>query len=802
MLLALWATGCKTYVQDLDITQERLDAATPPLDGSHMLVQSFISQHPNLCEIELLPAVYQTPGQGTLTVCLQGIGPNTTPLVRQCIDVTSIAHNVPLRLAFLPQKDSAGKAYKLVLEGSPGVRVGFWYSSVDAYGNGELLLDGQVSGDLRFSTHYRYDLAAMGHDIGKGLRQSGWLFIPFSLLLLLPGYVLWYSLGLAKPNDPIANLAMCLAISLGLIPIALLWSTVVGLRWDRISCVAALIVLALCAATRLLRTKFSDLVPWTTERNRPTALLTGVLFALTLLVRFVQIRNLIVPAWVDSPQHALITQLFVLYGQVPQSYEPLLPIKDFVYHFGFHADTALFHWLSGLAIPQAMLILGQILNAVSMLMAYLVTWRLVQRKLSAITAALIVGLVSYMPAYYVSWGRYTQLTGMLLLPAAMVTALDWLETQKRDYRLLLMAGLIQSGLFLTHVRVTVFAICFLSAFMLCESIGQLRARNKDALLELWSRAGLCILATLCISAPWLVRMITHLHVFLPDPTTLSTHVVPSSSSPYGLLFITRNRELMSLAAIGGLCGLLKRKKESIWILAWCMLVALLTYPRLVGLLAANLLNPSAAVIALFLPMAIWGGQAVACIWDSIQPILSALLRKVGAQRNTTILLRSILAVLLLGTALWNGWGIIQIINPITVLATHEDWQAMDWIEDNTPPNALFLINARHWQYGIYTGTDGGYWIAPLTGRRTLLPTLPYAYGSPDYVQRVNEMARIVAETKDVNELSFQTLLAQEKVTHIYIGAKGGPLTPKMFLGNARYRPVYNSGAVWIFEVVR
>lgn len=799
-LLVLGITGCKTYIQDLDISQEHLDTATPPLDGSHVFVQSFISRRPNLCEIELLPAVYQTPGQGTLTVCLREMGSDTTSIVCQSIDVTSLAHNVPLPLTFTPQKDSAGKAYELFLEGSSGVRVGLWYSSVDAYGDGELQVDGHSSGDLRFATRCRYDLVAMGYDVGKGLRQSGWLFMPLSLLLLLPGYIVWYSLGLARPNDPIANLALCLAISLALIPLTLLWSTVVGLRWDRTVCIVAFVALALYTVFHLFHTRFGDFASWNIRSNYPAALLTLVLFALTLLVRFVQIRTLIVPAWVDSPQHVLITQLVALYGQIPRSYEPLLPINNFVYHFGFHADTVLFHWLSGLDIPQAMLILGQVLNAISMLMAYLVTWRLVQRRLAAIVAALIVGFVSYMPAYYVSWGRYTQLTGTLLLPASMVTALNWLEAKQRDYRLLLIAGLTQAGLFLTHVRVTVFAACFVSTFVLYESIGQLRTRNKHALLELWCRGGLWALAALCMSGPWLVQVITHIRVFLPD--SLSAQIVTSPNSPYGLLFVIRNRELMVLAALGGVLGLLRHKKESMWVLSWCLVVAVLTHPKVAGILAPNLLNPSAAVIALFLPLSILGGQAVTCIWDSGQPLLSTLLRRVGIQRHTTTVRQLVLAIVLLSIALWNGWGMIQIINPVTILATSEDIEAMNWIKENTPLDALFLINTRLWQYGIYTGTDGGYWIAPLTGRNTLLPALPYAYGSPDYVRRINEMARIVAETTGANEAPFQSLVAQEKITHIYIGTKGGPLTPKMFLGNTRYRPVYSSGAVWIFEVVK
>jgi hypothetical protein len=67
---------------------------------------------------------------------------------------------------------------------------------------------------------------------------------------------------------------------------------------------------------------------------------------------------------------------------------------------------------------------------------------------------------------------------------------------------------------------------------------------------------------------------------------------------------------------------------------------------------------------------------------------------------------------------------------------------------------------------------------------------------------VSELAKVVSEVKDADDPGLQSVVQQEGVTHVYIGAKGGALTPQMFLCSARFRPVYCTGAVWIFEVVR
>jgi hypothetical protein len=799
--LALLTTSCQAFVLDTDVVQARFDAATPPLDGSHRLVQSFFCQRPNLCEIELLPAVYETPGDGTLTWRLTSTVDHRE-LAAQSIPVADIRPNVPLRLTFSPQPDSAGRTYMLSLQGTAGVRVGFWRSSLNAYG-GELQVDGSADpGDLRFTTRCRYDLPTMFRQLGASFLPQIGLLIPLAALLLLPGYVLRHSVGLMQGNDPVATLGLGIALSLALVPVALLWSSVLGLHWQRTLCQVAFGLLALCALVRLLRTHCSDLAPWIDARHRWLVLAMAALLGATWLLRLVQIRNLVLPAWVDSLQHVLVTEIVALHGQVPRSYEPLLPVTTFSYHFGFHADTAVFAWLSGLPIPKAMLILGQVLNGACALAAYLLAVRLTKRKIAGVAAAGVVGLVSYLPAYYVSWGRYTQLTGMLLLPAALVTALEWLESERRDYRRLFSAGVMQAGLFLTHARVSILGVCFLLAYLLFTCGVHLRQGDLRENRELWWRSGLLALLGLSLSAPWLVQLITTMIGAVRAGGGRLSGEPSYNAVPFELLFIARNRELMVVAALGAFVGLLQRKREPALILLWCLTVALVVNPGWLGLPSTNLLNNATAIIALFLPLSVLSGQAVTFVWDHLPLAFDRVAGRSGSRWHVTAAVRAALALLLAGMALWSGWGTVSIINTDTILATAEDLAAMTWIRENTPPDALFLINARHWQLGVYTGTDGGYWIPLLTGRRTLLPVLAYSYGRPELVQHVTELAQIVSQTKDVEETQFQAILEQERVTYIYVGAKGGPLTPQMFLDHPHYRPAYNSGGVWIFEVVR
>ena len=128
------------------------------------------------------------------------------------------------------------------------------------------------------------------------------------------------------------------------------------------------------------------------------------------------VRDLAFPAWVDPIHHSTIVRLIVEQGAYPQSYAPYVSALHASYHAGFHSLVATFHWLSGLEISRAMLLLCQVFNALSVLAVYLLTTSLTKDRLAGLFAALATGFLSSMPAYYASWGRYTQLTGLLVLP--------------------------------------------------------------------------------------------------------------------------------------------------------------------------------------------------------------------------------------------------------------------------------------------------------------------------------------------------------------------------------------------------
>ena len=818
------SSGCTCSVVETDNVQERLDRAAPLIAGSQTVGQTFVSHYPRLSAVELLLVVYPDDGSfpatpRTLTFHLRSYPQDEADIVTLTVDTSRFEHNDPLRFSFPPLANSEDKTYYFFLEAAEENRTTVWRSSLDAYGEGAMYLDAQPGeGDLHFKTCYDYNLTVMARDVWRGLLGGAWLIFPLLALFTLPGYLLYSLLSCESEPDPLEHLALVVGLSLALLPLALLLCSVLGIVLNGTRVLIAAVALSIAALWRLASTGFRDLKRWLYAANRRLTLAFLFIFLVSLLVRFLHIRNLVVPSWIDSVHHTLITQLIVAQGGVPQSYEPLLPIGEFIYHFGFHSLVAAFHWLTGLEITRAMLVVGQVINGLMVLSAYLLVKCLTSRRLAGLFGALIVGLISFMPAYYVSWGRYTQLTGLALLPTAIAFTMKGVgaKTARRGLRatsvasrfrpgspdpgrakLGLLAAISVAGLLLTHYRVLIFYGCFLLAYLLYETVEASRAHRGEpsVVLRYWGRAAMiCLLAAL-LTLPWLINLARALLPLATLPSRMQG--APSYNvAPYDLIMIGHNRELIILSIGGLLWGFYKRERAVILTALWVVIAVLITNPTILGFPSTWLVNNASLAISLFVPLAILGGYFLASFLQPPIPNLKQLM----------------LAIVIALVALWGAWGLLSVVNPGTVLATRDDVAAMDWIRGHLPPDAVFLINVRHWQGGTYVGTDGGYWIPLLTGRDTILPPAIYIYGSAEYVEGINNLAEAVVAIESFDEVEedfprTRQLLDDSGVTHVYIGARGGSITPQM-LGNSQvarspyYRPVYSNGAVWIFQLQR
>jgi hypothetical protein len=255
-----------------------------------------------------------------------------------------------------------------------------------------------------------------------------------------------------------------------------------------------------------------------------------------------------------------------------------------------------------------------------------------------------------------------------------------------------------------------------------------------------------------------------------------------------LLGPARSYLLLYVAPLGLVGAALHRRTRAFS--AWAAALGLLSLP--LGVYLAPF-RPDHSVIVLFIPINLLVAGFSVAAGDFL---ISLARRRLGQYAWAAALpVGAAVAALLV----WGLWETGSIINPATVLATQADVQAVRWIDGHTPPEARFFINVALWQYGVYRGVDGGWWISPLTGRDTLLPPVMYPSGEKEYVARVNAQAKQASQLQGCSP-EFWELLRAASLTHIYLGKTNGPLRPEGLAGCPNLRLVYAQDGVSIYQV--
>jgi hypothetical protein len=789
---ALSLAGCVS-MQDAEVSQVYRADQVGVITSEQDLGQSFISRRSGLNSVQvyLRPLGEQTqwPDQ-VLTLRLFHSPQDATPLAQSRLTLQALAQQNPMAFNFTPQNDPPQTSYYLELSVDSG-QVAVSGRNDDQYPDGQLYVDGTPQDkDISFSTSYDYGLAAAWLDLQTWLSRV-WLLFPLLLGLWLPGRLLLRLTRFDGRLDVAERVAISVGLSLSLTPTLMIWTTLLGLRWTAGSVWAgALILLAgyLWLQREALLHFFRNLGSY---RPNPIllALLAVVLFSSGL--RLAMVRDLSASPWVDSIQHAMITQMIVEQGRFPASYAPYIQLDTASYHSGFHSNLAVFLWLSGLDVATGMLWFGQVLNALMVLAAYQFTKLATRSGLAGVIAALICGVFTPMPAYYTSWGRYTQLAGLLILPTAITFIAYIFKTSSGERRwAFLLAVLAASGLTLTHYRVLAFMVCLVLPFLLVSFLSSLGepSQRKDFLRGLAWLAG-AGLATILLTLPWI-------------PATLETLVLPRSgvaAQPpsffsdfaWGYLNSAWGQQSLWLATGGLLLALLRRWKLAVVLALWVGLMFLLANLGALRLPGGNFINNSSVEISLFLPVAALGGYFVADLFDLARAHLPAW----GTPALAGLLVLGSAAVAVLA-----GRALLPILNPVTMLFREGDRPAIAWVGENIPADASILINPFSWGYGIYAGNDGGYWIVPLAQRRTLPP--PILYGYDDNPARLR--ARINFE-KQVLDLSsdpagLHALLLEQHIDYIYLGVRGGALSPSLLSHDPGFQVLYAHGGAWVFRV--
>lgn len=613
------------------------------------------------------------------------------------------------------------------------------------------------------------------------------------LLLFLPGAALLAVGRKQLQLDWVETLCMASGLSLAAVPLLLYATTLIGLRQGPLVVWA---LLAICAVVVMWdwRSARTD-ATWRTlgQEQRWVYAALAIVLVFTLVSRLWVVRNVDFPSWTDSYGHAVIAQMVIDQGGVPTTYAPYAPITDFTYHFGVHALTAWYFWITGVPMLQGMVVLGQLLNVLVVPTTYLFATRLFDGRdtgrVAGLAATVVVALISHMPAQFVNWGRFTQLDGQMLLPIAVVLYLALLRSPAPRYRVLGLTVAAFAGLFVAHYRVFLFGVMLAGLLwggaMLTPPTGQSRGR-------LLRETSLVTLLGLLILAPWLWRLAQGFG------GNFATQMVGYEEQQFGTYYFFDPKELLNfgmhaylwvLAVLGALWGLWRRKGMVLVLLLW--MVAAFAGANLYFLNMTPLYSNTIFIIMLYLPLVALIGYLVqeVAAWGATRWAITPGLR----QR----LALGVVLVLLGAYAVENN---ARMFAPENIFVREGDLQAVAWIEQEIPEDALFYIATAFWTPEVAHGLDGGYYLPLLAARQTIMPPQHYASdGSGDYRALINQRLRDLDAAQDADAL--WRVLQQYAITHVYIGVRGTPLDPAFFAARPDlFVPLYEQAGVWIFQV--
>jgi len=702
--------------------------------------------------------------------------------------------------------------YMLITATQQSTPLAIYYAPPETYQDGLLYVDGKpFAGQLTFNLVYSRQ--AMLLDLLKGIVVS----IPNGIMVLLAFFVPgWALVALLQRQSHISlywveGIAVSAGVSLALYPMLFLFTDVVGIHlgvfylWGTI--LTALAVLSWHYRVWTLRhqTVIASVDLWAKSENSWADVTVVIISVIALAGRLLMVRGLDLPLLGDSVHHTTLTQLIMDNGGLFHSWEPYAPYKTFSFHFGFHVNSVVFGWATGLNAPQSVLWGGQFFNLLAVFLMYPLAYRLKGAWAGVITV-FVAGLLTQFPAYYVNWGRYPQLMGQTVLMIAAWWTWVTLTNDKispRKWLWLIIGALLISGTVLGYYRMAFhyFAFVVAAVFVVVRTVSDLRNWRH------WSVLGITALLTLLLVSIWLSGVAARFLL----PAVSNTAQMASQSQAIDVWTqmdqqIVRIPLTQAMIFLLGILGVMWWGRRVALPIVWSGVLLILPILKVLSLPGAGIIQQFTIETSLYMPVALILGVVVAFIisdWLSLHWKWSSLF-------SVIIIL---LAILRLPT-------LIQLLDRGYSFVGKPDIIAADWIDKNLPSDSFFLINGIVYTDGVSSiGGDAGWWLPILTKHGVVIPPqyalLMETPTIPNYSQTVNDLVKELSSTL-VNSREGKKVICNFPIpiTHIYLGQNRGkgdkagappprPMLPvENLLQDPDFQLIYHQDRVLIFKFNR
>src|SRR3954453_6939520 len=146
----------------------------------------------------------------------------------------------------------------------------------------------------------------------------------------------------------------------------------------------------------------------------------AAVLAIFLAVRFRATRGWCVPPGLDTEQHPMIVQLLMQHRGLFSSWAPYSDAEVFTYHFGFHAITATFGWLTHLDAANSVYIMGRVTAAAAAASLFALVRLWTRSAWAGAFAAASWEITSNYFFLFEVMGRWALLAGLTCLTSGLV----------------------------------------------------------------------------------------------------------------------------------------------------------------------------------------------------------------------------------------------------------------------------------------------------------------------------------------------------------------------------------------------
>ncbi len=835
LLLVLGLTGCGGSIRR---SQQPEGDRSIKLDGANGLGQTFTAQYDGLDGVIIRSKTIEV-SNGEIVLHLRQSPLDSVDLRTSRINLSAVETGKIFVFPFDPVNDSAQEAYFFSIEIIGKSQLAVRAGSPDSYLNGAMYVNGiPHEAQLQFGLSYSR-LRLFSGLLFEIMSWLCWLLVGL-FLFFLPGWGLLRSCWMNFDQSHwVEKIGLSLGVSLAIYPILMVLVDIPGFHpgaWFAFlpGSIATFYWLWLYrAAIKISLNKKKRLDRTFIKINRLSQAEIALVCTIVLLIfaRFWAIREIEAPMWGDSVHHTAITQLILDNGGLFTNWEPYSPHQSFSMHFGFSAQAAVLSWLTGQPAYRSVLIAGQLINIIAILTLLPLGYRLYRRNLWGVNATLIAaGLLSPMPAFYVNWGRYSQLAGQAIIPVGIFLMWNFLDrvnlplkhtavipaggsrNQKRIASQLLddpknyivsctIIGLVLAGMMLTSYRLIIFFMTFLPGFLFVLWLALREKKCWD-----WRQTGLALIfcgsAVLIFLLPWFPRLVDNtLPQLVVQGFTANPRIDQILNELRGWLELRIYQPwyLIAAAAFGLLWSIIRRQWDILTFGLWVLSTQLFHLGRLVNFPGANMIQVFAILIWLYLPISLLVGSASSAVsgWVS---------RKIPHSASI-ILMTACLTTALLGA---NQSRLLSRPHAYAMV-TRPDLIAMAWIRDNTPEASVFLVEGSLVENsGSFVGTDAGWWL-PLLARRdnTIPPQYAYGVEEESIEGQMEEYVNLVKVLEEY-QISHPTAIIEickHRITHVYIGQRQGRIgastqqlfAPEDMISTAEFSPIYHQDRVYIFR---